>query len=220
MKDDLIVVRHARSEWNIGASKNMDSSITDFGIDQAKIVGKYIANGGPQCEHSGGRLWDIESFTFYVSPFLRCLMTMDYIIGAAGLNVRPVVLPQLGEFLFPDWVLKNGPVVIPLREEDYPHFDWTIYNSPKTYSSEISDIFLQRMQHVYDTLHTKSFVVTHGFPVMALAKEAMERQDSVPMWDYSISNCSLTWIRKGRKKWWGRILHHEVEYQDQPKKAS
>ena len=69
-KDELILIRHARSKYNVRQSNDLDSPITEFGHKQAKTVASFIK------KHMGV---DPEHFTFYTSPFLRCLQTMQYL---------------------------------------------------------------------------------------------------------------------------------------------
>jgi len=195
----LIILRHARSQFNVGLTENMDSPITDHGVEQSNVLGRYFKGGG--C----GR--DLAEYKWYVSPYLRCLMTLDNILKSSGIEPRlaPVVEPLLAEYLFHD----APSVPVPYRESEFPQFNWAWYTE-QTFDPESNEKYLGRIQKFYDQLDEYSVIVTHGLTVMALAYEA-QGIHQIPMWDYSINNCSITWIKRGRKRWWGRNLQHETE---------
>jgi len=237
MKESLICIRHGRSEHNVGVTKDLDSPLTKFGIEQAKVVGRFWAT---QYRKAVEPFCWIQDYGLFTSPFLRCLQTSKHIIEAfyeetdIALEVR--VEPRLSESLYPS----NPRVVVPFREAEFPRgkfhavnkdlpgFDWfgvgfrnqhilkvardhELYFDPET-----NEQYLARLHEIYDDLPQKSVVISHGLPVATLAMEAERRLNGMPLWDYSINNCSLTWIKNGRRKWWARNLHHEHSYHDQP----
>ena len=63
-------------------------------------------------------------------------------------------------------------------------------------------------------LPQKSVVVTHGLPAFTLMHVAKGNVESVPIWDHSIDNCSITYLKGGRVIWHGRNLYHEIAEYD------
>lgn len=202
-KDELIIIRHARSMHNICQSENLDDGISKFGEIQAGNVGRFF-DKNPDL---------VEDHAFYTSPFLRCLETSLGIVSnfktLAG-QMRPWVMPQLREYLNHN----RSSVTVPNRENDFRMMHW--HGFPKqemTFDEEFNEIFMDRMHEAYDSLHKKSIVVTHGLPALVLMQIAINPSlRQVPIWDYSIDNCSITIVRKGRLLWHGRNLYHEMDY--------
>jgi len=209
VKEELIIIRHGRSQHNVGATDSYDSPLTEFGEIQARTVGKYLRTGA---------MGDLSGFVVHVSPFLRCLMTADFIRQEAGdmlANAHFKIDPLVSEYLSPG----KPDVHIPRRHEQFSAFNWDAFdqfthdgvyiNKP-----ELSEHYLRRIHKAFDNLSNKSLVVSHGMPCLTLALEATGPLQYIPVWDHSINNCSVSWVENGRKKWHGRNLHHEVSYQD------
>lgn len=209
-KDELIIIRHARSYHNIRESDDLNCDITPFGRRQAEIVGKFLANH--MC---------LEGFSFFTSPFLRCLRTASQIKFA-------ILWQTLEEEAQPHFQIHDGlreyinhsgrEVVIP--KGDYEDADFrSRYNWPddypvvgRCYKEEFNEELLNRMHSTFHSLPQKSLVVTHGLPALMLAKIATNPAlNTVPVWDHSIDNCSITYIVRGRVVWWGRNLYWEVD---------
>lgn len=195
-KEELIIIRHARSKHNVRESDNLDDAITEFGQKQAANVAAYFKES-----------LDLSGHTFYTSPFLRCLQTMKYI--ADKLGKTPIVESGLREYLNH----YKRDVWVQNRSKEYL-MDWNSYpDDGIDYDQEFNESFLIRMNDVYHRLSEKSLVVTHGLPAMVLLNIAIDPSISqVPVWDYSLDNCSITIIRKGRIVWRGRNLCHEIDY--------
>lgn len=201
-KESVIIIRHGRSQHNVGATTSLDSPLTEFGELQARIVGKYLRSGA---------MGDLSDYKIHVSPFLRCLMTADLIrqeaFGKAS-NLF-IVDPLVAEYIS----VSNPPVELQVRKDQFPNFIWP--DEPYLiHQGEHGEHFLRRMYKAHDNLHSKSIVVSHGMPCLTLAKELQGPLQYIPIWDHSINNCSITWVENGRQKWYGRTLHHEIEYQD------
>lgn len=197
IKNELIIIRHARSKYNLRDSDDLDDGISEFGEKQAKNVGDFV--------HSS---LDLTEHKFYTSPFLRCLQTADFI--ASPSEISPIVMPQLREYLNHS----GRGVHVPNRKEIFSKMNWNVYpDIGETYAEEFNETFLHRMHEAYMLLPEKSVVVTHGLPALALLHVATEtRTNSVPVWDHSIDNCSITIIRRGRVIWRGRNLYHEHDF--------
>lgn len=207
-RESAIIIRHGRSQHNVGLTDSLDSPLTDFGVEQAKVVGRYLGSGA---------MGDLSGHVFHVSPFLRTLMTACNIREAGGEMLQEatfLVDKNVAEYFDP----KNPDVVVPNRRNDFPHFDWSCHlnEHPADYihKGEIPEHFLRRVQKAHDELSDKTVVVSHGMTCLALAYELTGPLQHLPIWDHSINNCSITWVENGRKKWHGRNLHHEYDYQD------
>lgn len=204
MNKELIIIRHARSKYNVGATQLADDGITDWGKKQAFNVGQHLRN--EQMCYCG--------FEFFTSPFLRCLETASF------LQLGPFrVLPGLREYL--NHHHKEATVVN--RSAEYQQydlqshrrdgtFDWRLFKPDgETYHAETNEEFIRRMVDTYHALPERSLVVTHGLPAFTLLHIATTPcVRHIPVWDYSIDNASITWIRKGQVIWHGKNLHHEI----------
>jgi len=201
IKDDLIIIRHARSQANIGESDEPDSHLTEFGVKQANTVGAFLATE-----------LNLNGYSWYTSPFIRCLETSHKIWeqrkSLARVFTTFTVMPQLREYLNHS----GREVFIPRADEPKGMFNWNYFpESGEVYQSEFNEHFLHRMHEAYELLSNQSVVVTHGLPALLLARIATENARDVPMWDYSLDNASITWIKRGRTIWHGKNMYHEIE---------
>ena len=192
-KEELIIIRHARSQHNAGVSENLDSEITRFGGFQAEALAEFMSK------------MQLCYFEFQTSPFLRCLQTATPI--AKRLNVKFKVNIAWHEYLNHS----KGPVTIPNRSETFKeHFNWSnLCFDNYTFDDEFNEDFIERIHSGYLKLPEKSVVVTHGLPAFMLLKIATGNLQSVPIWDYSLDNCSITKIVAGRVIWQGRGIPAE-----------
>ncbi len=212
-KEELIIIRHGRSKQNVGESLNMDDGLTDFGKRQSFNVGRYL------CE--GMKLK--RPCSFYTSPFLRCLETSREIergmaaylnsgqVPPAGMGTQNqfLVTPDLREYI--NHFSGGKEVIVEQRSSEFGPFDWGLY-SEQPFKDEFNETFLDRMVRVHDFLKERSVVVTHGLPAFVLLYVATTvNPRHVPLWDYSLDNASITWIKKGRVIWHGKNLYHELE---------
>ena len=202
-KEELLIIRHGRSQHNMGESNELDCGLTEFGAHQARNVGKFL-----QHQFFSGK-FDICQWSIFTSPFLRCLDTTKHICAQMPVNPRAVVCQCFREYLNHTGDLAH----IPNRKEEYPNFKWDHYpDEGMEFAREQNETFLERMHDAHGVLARRSIVVTHGLPAYALKHVAAHNANYVPVWDNSIDNCSITWIRNGRVVWHGRNLYHEVEY--------
>lgn len=206
-KEELIIIRHGRSKQNVGESFNMDDGLTDFGKRQAFNVGRYLRD-----------VMKLPTKTlspdFYTSPFLRCLETARQVQHGMTPPVghfynKFFVLPSLREYV--NHFSGGNEVVVNRRAEEFPTFHWQLYDDT-SFKDEFNETFLDRMVGCHESLSQRSVVVTHGLPAFALLYVATTvNPRHVPLWDYSLDNASITWIKKGRVIWHGKNLYHEME---------
>lgn len=214
MDKEVIIIRHGRSQYNIDHTlRDADSPLTEYGRQTVENVGRYLADV----------LDRSHSWKFFTSPFDRCLQTASPIIR----EIREVhdpwiprfaVIPELREYLNH----YGEEATIPSRtgSADYNEefFDWNRYQKAMTFAPEQNEEFLNRMHDAYDKLAPNSVVVTHGLPGMVLREIAKNPGlSSVPVWDHSLDNASITWIKRGRTIWSGRVIHHEIPHESRRK---
>ncbi len=194
MKKELIIIRHARSEHNCGLTNNLDSPITKWGDIQSKAVGQFLSFN-----------LDLSDFKFYTSPFLRCLQTAsNFPFGTFHVSCN------LREYINHD-SLEGQNVIIKPRSEEFSmfNFNWGNFREERTYQKETNEQLVDRLYDFYYALPDKSLVITHGLPALVLSHIATNTNHVIPVWDYSLDNCSITRIVNGRYIWRGRNLHYE-----------
>jgi len=74
MSTELLLIRHGESEANVGLTQHPDSRLTDRGIQQARNLGRKLA------DH------DWSDFTALVSPYARARQTAAEISLATGIT--------------------------------------------------------------------------------------------------------------------------------------
>jgi broad specificity phosphatase PhoE len=207
MGKTLLIIRHGRSQSNVRLSSDPDCALTEFGEKQALNVGNFLHN-----HVRFSRDWNI-----YTSPFLRCLQTSEKVNEPRRerqerLNIsskqKIIVMNGLREYINH----AHTEVALTVGMELYPHFRWSEVPSPNSVRCEQNEEFLERMNSAYEKLPDKCIVITHGLPALMLARIAIGRGDTVPPWDHSLDNGSLTYVKQDRSVWWGRNLFHELDY--------
>lgn len=205
-KEELLIIRHARSKYNLRLSDDLDDSITDWGVKQAETVGKYLVN---HFQH--------HQFHLFTSPFLRCLQTAKIIqtyLRQKDYEGWSALEPtfKINTFLR-EYVNHSGKSVhVKDRSREYNRFDWKGFPSEgTTFAEEWNETFLARMHNCHQQLPNKSIVITHGLPALMLLNIATGIYQQVPIWDHSLDNCSMTYIKQGRIIWRGRNLYSECD---------
>jgi broad specificity phosphatase PhoE len=211
---ECIIIRHARTTTNIRQTDSMDPELTEFGIGQAKRVGKFLA------KHV-----NLDGFQFYTSPFLRCLATSDLMLreinGALGRSygTRQFVVDSL----LREYINHCGrETTIPVYSERFSNMIWGELADQKEifYKDEYNEEFLNRLHQFKWKMNDKSLIVTHGLTAFTLMHVLVHNANHVPVWDHSMDNCSITYIVNGRIVWQGRNLYHEVDYDPFDKKRA
>lgn len=178
---DVVLVRHAESEWNAEESESLDSRLTFKGVSQAQAVARFLKNNV-----------DCRGLVGYTSPFDRCIMTSLPIRHQTG--IRFFIRPDISELSdsFPD----EG-VTVPCRKDNYLDMEWGNYYST-TFHREPSSQFIGRLRSFLVSLPDKALVVTHGSIVQTLIPMLLGvNVRNTPAWDNSIGNASVTHIKCG-----------------------
>jgi broad specificity phosphatase PhoE len=211
---EIFIIRHARTTHNLGEDPSLDSPITTFGWNQAKLLGKFFRKQ---------RLID-DSFSLFVSPFLRTVQTADFMWKEMGesqdedalenlcrekFTVQPLAHEYLGHYHF-----KDGKKEFHVPNRDgFRSCNWSGF--PKlgmNFAHETNEEFMHRIRRLYQSLPERSVVVTHGLPAFALMHVASDPSyNHMPVWDWCIDNASVTWVKDGRIIWRGLNLFWEEE---------
>lgn len=191
--EELIIVRHGRSLHNMRDTDDLDAGLTMFGKKQSDNVGKFLREE-----------MDLKGYQYFTSPYLRCLETAIRIQPHTMMfNVHPLFCEYLNHF-GKECFVKSRRGEFSVGWNEFP-------DKGMMFHDEFNEVFLHRMHEAYEFLPPKSLVITHGLPALALVMIA-RGQLHVPIWDHSIDNCSITLIKSGRVVWYGRNLHHELEF--------
>lgn len=181
--NELIVVRHGESRYNVQLTMDLDSTLTEEGERQVRMAGKYLRETFPHIEHFVGR----------TSPYIRCLMTSRIIREETGMEFwvesgpREVMTPYVE-------------CSVPSRREMFPEFIWTSYPSTGiTFKNETEEDFTERMKTYMHFLqiHNKVLVVSHGTPSTAIVQMAVGQYDRIPLHDF-VDNASISYVREGK----------------------
>lgn len=206
---EYLIIRHARSCYNIRQTKDLNSELTEFGKIQASGVGKFLVKS--KDFNFNNMMWG-----YHTSPFKRCLMTSQLINNELNRNIKFLVNENISEWLdLEDSSTRS--VSIPSKKPEFiKDFVWSGYNE-KEFKSESNADFLKRIYKFLELteLYPRNLIVTHGLPALTLIKAITENINYVPVWDFSIDNASITWIKDKRIIWHGRNLHHEEEAENQ-----
>lgn len=205
---EYLIIRHARSEYNIRKTTDLNSNLTEFGKKQASGVGKFLSK-------SKDFVFNNMMWAYYTSPFKRCLETSKLINDELKIG-KFLVNGNLSEWLD----LENSntrSITIPSKDHEFiKGFAWNNYKE-REFKSESNNDFLNRIYRFLELTdnYPRNFIVTHGLPALTLIKAITENINYVPVWDFSIDNASITWIKDKRIIWYGRNLHHEEEAENQ-----
>jgi len=147
--EEAILIRHAESYYNINESDDLDSDLTNRGIKQAEGVAWYLKDSQ-----------DADGFKGYVSPFRRTLETARAIRQATGINFK--VFPLISEY-GATWSKVPYQVFVPNRSQEYPEYDWSLYEQGQLFTAETFHQFVDRMHKVLKSeLSEKTLLVSHG----------------------------------------------------------
>lgn len=177
---NLIFVRHVESLLNVGLTDDLDSDITDKGVNQ----GLGLVD----------RLPCLDGYVGFVSPYLRCLKTASYIplSFTVDRNISEV-----------SWFFPDSGIDIKTRKEF--GYNWGLLGDCLHFPKETDCQMLSRMVAFLHSLPEKALVVTHGSCVMTLIELALGAcVKKVPDWDGSIPNASLSYISQGTLHYVGK----------------
>lgn len=195
---EIYFIRHARSEYNVRSTKDLNSNLTEYGQKQAECVASFLVKK---------RGFHMQNLAIFTSPYKRCLLTSNAISEAIHIQ-NNYVLPELGEFL-----LANAHVSIDLKEEKIYPPGWdgdiskfkaliTKESAPDMvleFNHETNEVFHDRMIQALDIISTLNYdtniVVSHGLAIATMVSIIQGNLNSMPLWSSQISNASITRIK-------------------------
>ena len=212
---ELLIVRHAQSNFNVGNTQELDSSITEAGQLQAYATGIWLKSGDEKYHPTR----DVSEWKGICSPYQRTMQTASILSEVSGLNFQ--VCPGPREYFvqsFKHKDLADGHFVLPRRPE-FPKITYPAeWNTEKRrFPVESLRNFLERISLFLASLkarpHEKFIVVSHGAPCRAMKDLAIgytidelvvqyekyedELACRVPD-ETHVSNCSVTYVKDGQ----------------------
>ncbi len=210
---ELLIIRHARSLQNVGETLHLDEGLTHFGKLQANKVGDFI--GKDLVEFKEDK-FDVANAVMYISPFLRTLQTAVQIKQRLP-KLSAFIAPELGEYVNH---FQQEEIYVPVRDKVFPEFDWSGYKGQnyncidREWDTGCDDKnHLQRIADFHSRLPEDKpvIIVSHGLPILSLFHFHCGSKTHVPVWDYSISNASITWVKGDKVIWRARDLYFETD---------
>lgn len=199
---ELILIRHAESEFNAKQTRHLDSNLTRRGQLQAIDTGVFLQKQVP----------DILDFKFIVSPFLRTYETYKYIISGINAQIDYETSWDLKEHIYENagFLIEALPLTV---------------QCPKTFTNfvidkaENEDEFFQRLKNFWNRLdkNGKYVIISHGTPIQTLMEFCAGVFDKFPIWDKSIKNCSVSHFKDDKFVLYKHYKHqHEDLIWNQP----
>ena len=181
MMRETILIRHAETYYNKSETDDLDSALTELGLQQAVGLSCYLRESE-----------EAEGFVGLVSPFKRTLNTAAIIQNHTGTQFK--VFPLICEY-GATWGKKPHHVYVPNRQNEYPEFDWSLYQQGQLFTAETFVQFLDRMRKIlaYD-LPEKTLIVSHGAVVYTLTDLLIGGWDSLEDGYNQVTNASVSKI--------------------------
>jgi len=190
---EILLIRHAQSQHNIGADPSLDSNLTNPGVSQSKRLGKWL--------HAN---MELDHFIGLSSPYLRTIRTAHIISKIT--NIPFAIEPNIREFHMnkdqPELV--EGGMEILNRNAQYKNIEWPEWKDKIFFTNETLKEFFERITLFAKSLEDKRYViVTHGAPVRKI-HDNLTNQKNESITSERIKNCSITWIKDGKTNWFAR----------------
>lgn len=196
---ELILVRHAESEYNARITQNLDSQLTEAGKIQAKAVAKFLAESIPPAK--------LATFQGKVSPYLRCLQTARQIHRATGIKFMIDPGPREVMIFYESFSMTS-------HRGRFKEFIWPDVSNWQ-FPNEDEEGFRGRMREYQSSLGPGNFlIVSHGSPVGTLADYEQGKFDE-PFSHKVIKNASVTWLVDGNPIMFNHLAY-KPEAQPEP----
>lgn len=198
IETELIVIRHGQSEYNAKLTDNLNSNLTEKGIEQAIATGKYLKQNIP----------NIHEFYGITSPYLRCLQTSDYINREIGnsFTVESAVREAMMEY-----------EECRVEKKHFPHFSWKNWTeSHEIYRTETESELVSRIWNLLKSLsHPKLILVSHASPVAVIHdlacglshEECVENVTILENERKYVRNCSIAHVRNGQTISYDKVVY-------------
>lgn len=179
---ELMLIRHAQTLFNIRQSNDLDSDLTDVGEQQTVMLGDHL------------KTFDFSEYVGLVSPALRTLKTARRIHETTGLPfaIHPLAYEYCAPWRDMSGVVREYKAIIPCREKEFPEFDWSLCPKNTIFNQEPLSAFMQRMKGLASSLSKKTVIVSHGAVVFTML-EGMLGQGSLNQYGHEpVTNGSIS----------------------------
>jgi broad specificity phosphatase PhoE len=198
---ELIIIRHGQSEHNAKITDDLNSKLTEKGIQQAITTGKYLKENIP----------NINEYFGITSPYLRCLQTSDYINREIGNRFTVETGPR-------EAMMDYDECLIEKKEIDFPHFFWRNWGKNHLlFKKETESELVLRIENFLKQRfsHSKLIIVTHASPVSVihdLTCRVSHDQciENVVKWESLrnyVANCSISHVKNGESVCYGKVVY-------------
>jgi broad specificity phosphatase PhoE len=194
-----ILIRHAQSDYNLGASEALDSDITERGYYQVEEMTLHLK------ELLEGEFESEPVFSGFVSPYLRCLKTAQVLkrrFDSFGRKIDFVVDDRIGETPTDHKVLNFE--IMANKHDKFPEYDWQRYPAEGISMFDRSmDDYWTGLQSFCRDLSENALIISHLVTIKDIVGilTGKERFNTREM---SISNCSITWVEDNRLIYMGK----------------
>jgi len=174
---ERILVRHGQSEHNIGLTRNLDSNLTPFGIEQATKTGLYLRDN----------FSDIKEFVGITSPYHRCLQTSNIIHSLTGISFQVKPGPREIMMSYDECKVVN-------RKDKFNHFHWHHEEDFHFIQEDEGEFVFRMREYIHSEDHPKLLIVSHGSPIKAMFDALLGSEVLPNLHDYP-DNCSVNYVR-------------------------
>jgi len=192
---ELLLIRHAESQYNAKETDHLDSALTKLGRKQTIDVSAFLKR----------KFDDIQEWDGLVSPFLRTLQTAKTIYEHTDLKFK--VDWRIHEY-GGDYACMTS-FDIPNRKDKFPEFfEDTEVNSWKMIAEVKSDFFDRILKFVewLQEYNGRYVIVSHAIPIYTMIY-ILKGIYRMPKWDRRILNTSVTWIWNNEIRYFARYVN-------------
>jgi len=181
---ELLLIRHAESNFNSRKSKHLDSKLTARGKRQ----------GGECAEFISRNFEDLEEWQGITSPYFRTLATSRMISKRTLIPFK--IDWRVREYGHRSSGYHESTIIrVPERREEFPEIFESVPPKPEwAHGYETEDDLLERLVDFIQALRTengKYIVVSHGVPIYTMI-HILNGSHHVPAWDRQILNTSIS----------------------------
>lgn len=195
MSNEVLIVRHAESYYNVKLTKDLNSELTRNGLVQAALTGEYLKTTFP----------DLPEWECVVSPFKRTLQTAAIIQEIT--KVKFIV-----DFRLHEYSIRYGRFTVPALRDKFLDFDWSRHNETEFVIDEGSnELFMVRIRDYLSGLFGRHFLLSHCTPCRTMVK-LLSGIDEYPD-GLEVRNCSVNHVVNGMVKLFDHIVYSEEKHE-------
>lgn len=201
----MLLIRHAESLWNIRKTDDLDSDLSELGIQTVTKTANYLKDN-----------FNFSEYNCLTSPYLRTLRTSQIIANICNVDF------EVDSSVREHHVGAGGPshyMEIPIRREfkfkwdadfEFETTDNTLFFENRDLSELVYDLEL-----FLDAVGSKTIIVSHAVPIKIMSDLLIGTNPEQLINDYSkdqslmlgkIKNSSLTLIENGKIEYFSKIV--------------